>query len=97
MINTNKHMLPFSPDVKMIPAYFFLVSRAFLKEYPVILILIPEVWEEMKLFALHCTSRTLQNYDLFTSFLSFLARIRIRTWQKLADLCVSGSETLIYI
>ena len=34
-------MLPFSPDVKMIPAYFFSVSKSFLKEYPVILILIP--------------------------------------------------------
>ena len=38
-----KHMLPFSPDVKMIPAYLFSVSKAFLKESPVILILIPEV------------------------------------------------------
>ena len=35
MINTKKLMFPFSPDVKMMPA--------FLKEYPVILILIPEV------------------------------------------------------
>ena len=42
MINTKKHMF-FSPDVKMIPAYFFSVSMALLKEYPVILILIPEV------------------------------------------------------
>ena len=42
MINTKKHMLPFSPDVKIIPT-FFLVFKAFLKEYPVILILIPEV------------------------------------------------------
>ena len=36
-------MLSFSPDVKMIRAYyffFFSVSKAFLKEYPVILILI---------------------------------------------------------
>ena len=31
-------MLTFSPDVK----FFFSVSKAFLKEYPVILILIPE-------------------------------------------------------
>ena len=41
-------MLAFSPDAKMIPAYFFSVSKAFL---------IPEVWtEEMKLFALHIHS-----------------------------------------
>ena len=34
--------------------FFFSVSKAFLKEYPVILILNPEVWtEEMKLFASH--------------------------------------------
>ena len=37
-----KHMLPFSLDVKMIPE-FFSASKAFLKEYSVILILIPEV------------------------------------------------------
>ena len=30
--------LPFSTDVKMIPAYLIPVSKAFLKEYPVILI-----------------------------------------------------------
>ena len=34
-------------------------SKAFLKEYPVILILIPKVWtEEMKLFALHISYST---------------------------------------
>ena len=52
---------PFPPDLKMMPAYFFLVSKAFLKEYSVILILIPEV-----------LTPTLQNYDLFIPFLSFL-------------------------
>ena len=35
-------MLPFFPDVKMIPV-FFSVFKVFLKEYPVILILISEV------------------------------------------------------
>ena len=35
----------------------FRFSKAFLKEYPVILIMIPQVWtEEMKLFALHIYS-----------------------------------------
>ena len=42
MINTKKHMLPYSLNVKMMHA-FFSVFKAFLKEYPVILILIPEV------------------------------------------------------
>ena len=32
MINTKKHMLLFSLNVKMIQAYFFKVSKAFLKE-----------------------------------------------------------------
>ena len=51
----------------------------FLKEYPVILILIPEVWtEELKLFALHIS------YSTKLWFLGdFLARIRIRN----IDLC----------
>ena len=39
---------------------FFSVTKAFLKEYPVILLLLPEVWtEEMKLFALHIYSTKL--------------------------------------
>ena len=29
MINTKKHMLPFSPDVKIIPAYFFFSFQGF--------------------------------------------------------------------
>ena len=59
MIDTKKHMLPFSPDVKMIPAYFFSVFKAFLKEYPVIQIMVPEVFtEEIKLFALHISYST---------------------------------------
>ena len=58
-LTQKKHMLPFFPDVKMIPAFFFSVSQVFLKEYPVILILIPEVGtEEMKLFALHISYST---------------------------------------
>ena len=70
-------MLAFSPDAKMIPAIFFSVSKAFLKEYPVILILIPEVWtEEMKLL-LHIS------YSTKLWFIPFLARIR--TGQKHAD------------
>ena len=43
-LTQKKTYVAFFPDVKMIPAYiFFSVSKAFLKEYPVILILIPEV------------------------------------------------------
>ena len=46
------------------------------------LILIPEVWtEEMNFLALHISS--LQNYDLFIPFLSFLTRIRIRMPSRL--------------
>ena len=47
---------------------------------------------EQKWNCLHCTSPTLQNYDLFIPFFTFLARnrkfmrIRIRTGQKHADL-----------
>ena len=54
----------------------FSVSKAFLKECPMILIMIPE---QKKWNCLHYTSPTLQNYDLFIPFLSFLAR------QKKAD------------
>ena len=51
-------MLAFSPDAKMIPAYFFSVSKAFL---------IPEVWtKEMKLFALHIHSIKLWFVQSFT-------------------------------
>ena len=72
MINTQKTYFAFSPDVKMMPANFFSVFKAFLKEYPVILILIPEVWtEEMKLL-LHIS------YSTKLWFIPFLARIRIR-------------------
>ena len=50
-----------------------ILFKAFPKEHPVILILIPEVWtEEMKLFALHISYSTKM-------------RNRIRTGQKHAD------------
>ena len=52
---------------------FFSVSKAFLKGYPVILILIPEVILKWK--CLHCTSPTQQNYDLLIPFLSFFGPI----------------------
>ena len=56
-LTQKKHMLLFSLNIKMIRAYFFIVFKAFLKEYLVILILISEVWtEEMKLFALHISN-----------------------------------------
>ena len=78
MVNTKKHMLPFSPDVKMIPAYiFFQFPRLFWKN-----ILWSYSWflksEQKEWNCLHCTSQTLQNFDLFISFLSFSARIRGR-------------------
>ena len=80
MINAHD-MLPFSHDVKMIPAYFFF-QRLFWKNFPVILILIPEVWtEEMKLFALHISYST--KLDLFIPFLTFLARIRICKFMRI--------------
>ena len=70
MINTKKHTyVAFFPWCKNDSSiYFFSVSKAFLKEYPVILFLIPEVWTK-KWYCLHCTSPILQNYDLFIPFL----------------------------
>ena len=57
--STQKTYVAFFPWCKNDSSIFFSVSKAFLKEYPVILILIPEVWtEEMKLFALHISYST---------------------------------------
>ena len=81
-------MLPFSPDVKMMAEFFFLFQfpRLFWKN-----ILWSKSWflktEQKKWNCLHCTSPTLQNYDLFI-FLSFTF------WPGYgsANLCRSGSE-----
>ena len=51
---TQKTYVAFFPWCKNGSSIFFSVSKAFLKEYPVILILIPEVWtEEMKCIRIH--------------------------------------------
>ena len=72
----------------MIPA-FFSVSNAFLKEYPVILILIPEVWtEEIKFFVLHIS------YSTRLWFIHSFFGLNPDP-QKHMDPCGSGSETLI--
>ena len=42
-LTQEKRMLPVFPDVKLIAAFLFSVSKAFLKEYPMIIILIPGV------------------------------------------------------
>ena len=83
---------------------FSKASKAFLKEYSVILILIPEVWtEKLKLFALHISYSTklwfIHSFPIINKdYINVLARIRIRklmrirTGQRHAG---SGSETLI--
>ena len=67
---------------------FFSVFKAFLKEYPVILIMIPKVWtEEMKLFALHVSySYKIIIYSFLSSlFLRIRKLMRIRIGQNHAD------------
>ena len=85
-------MFPFSLDVIMMPAYSFSVPKAFLKEYPVILILIPEVWtEEMKLFALHFSKIMIYSFLSFwlgsgSAFFCWSVRIPIRNIARNSEL-----------
>ena len=83
-------------------AFFFWCkndSKAFLKEYPVVLILIPEVWtEEMKLFALHISYSTKSRF--IHSFPFFFGpdpdpQIYADPDPDRAKKCGSGSETLV--
>ena len=78
-------MLSFYPDVKKILEYFFFLSfQGFLKEYPVILILIPKVWtEEMKLFALHISYKIMIYSFLFWPESGPYIRIRIRKFIRI--------------
>ena len=56
---TQKHMLPFSPDVKMISAYFYFSFQGFSKRISCDPNPDSEVWtEEMKLFALDISYST---------------------------------------
>ena len=64
IINTKKHMLPFSSDVKNYSSIFFFRFQGLSERMSVILILIPEVWtKEMKLHISYS-----KNYDLFIPF-----------------------------
>ena len=74
----------------------FSVSKAFLKEYPVILIMIPDVrTEEMKLFALHISYSTkLWFIHSFPFFFSPDPQIHADQDPDRAKTCGSGSETL---
>ena len=83
----------------MIPAYFFFQFPSFMKEYPVILILFPEVWtEEKKLFALHISYSTKLRF--IHSFPFFFGpdpdpQIYADPDPDRAKTCGSGSETLV--